>query len=116
MKILLLTLALAAPFAGAQTVWRCGPEGRIYSDRPCTDGRSLSAADRRSDAERAEGAAVSAREKHALATLQAQRKQREHEAVERGLGPAAIKRLPVETKAPAVKPRRKKKAKAPAAG
>ena len=43
MKILLITglLCMAAQAAQAQGVWRCGPEGRSYSDTPCKDGRAL---------------------------------------------------------------------------
>lgn len=108
---LILSLALTASAAAGQTIWRCGPEGRAYSDTPCADGRAVTAADRRSDAERAEAAAVSVREKKALNTLAAQRRQREQEAVERGLGPAAIKRLPAEAAAAPAKPDRKTKRK-----
>jgi len=51
-----LTLS-AALFAGlcaaqptsalAQVVWRCGPEGRTYSDSPCPGGQALAFHDRR---------------------------------------------------------------------
>ena len=47
---LMLVLLLAGPL-NAQTVWRCGPDGKTYSDRPCTDGSTLDHADKRSDAE-----------------------------------------------------------------
>jgi hypothetical protein len=56
-------LALAwLPCAGtAQTVYRCGAEGRSYSHTPCHDGRALDVRDARSPAERAQGAAAAER-------------------------------------------------------
>ena len=104
LSLVLTLLLLAAGVAPAQSVWRCGPDGRSYSDTPCADGRALLASDRRSDAERAEALAVSTREKQALDTLAAQRRQREADAVARGLGPTAIQRLPDEAAAAPPKP------------
>ena len=41
-KPLIVALALALPLAAAaQTIWRCGPDGRSYSSTPCADGRSI---------------------------------------------------------------------------
>ncbi len=45
-----LALAGALPLwaaAQGQAVWRCGPEGRLYSDTPCAEGRVLAATDAR---------------------------------------------------------------------
>jgi hypothetical protein len=49
-RAVLLALALfAAGGAQAQTqVYRCGPEGRIYSPQPCVQGRAVDVADPRS--------------------------------------------------------------------
>ena len=42
MKHLLTALAMALPlWCAAQTVWRCGPHGRVYADAPCSEGRRL---------------------------------------------------------------------------
>ncbi len=38
---LLLGVAAAMSPLQAQTVWRCGEDGRSFSDRPCTDGQRL---------------------------------------------------------------------------
>jgi hypothetical protein len=40
--------ATATPAAvGTTTVWRCGPEGRVYSDTACADGRAVDVSDPR---------------------------------------------------------------------
>ena len=43
MKTLLsiLTLALVPLTATAQNIWRCGPDGRAFSDTPCPQGRQI---------------------------------------------------------------------------
>jgi|CXWL01.1.fsa_nt_gi hypothetical protein len=64
-------IAAAAVFvaasAPAQTlapdVWRCGPEGRSYADRPCLDGRVVAVADDRSAEEVQAAHAVAERER-----------------------------------------------------
>jgi hypothetical protein len=38
---LLLGSAVALTPSQAQTVWRCGEDGRSFSDRPCADGQRL---------------------------------------------------------------------------
>ena len=44
-----LTTALlaccASTLAHGQTVWRCGPDGRVFSDSPCAEGRLLATVD-----------------------------------------------------------------------
>jgi len=37
----------------AQTVYRCGPDGRIYSQSPCPQGRAVDVSDERSATQRA---------------------------------------------------------------
>ena len=52
MKHMLMTLALALPLCCiAQTVWRCGPDARIYSDTPCADGRRVDVPQARPDSD-----------------------------------------------------------------
>ena len=50
----------------AQTVWRCGEGGTLYSDRACADGRPLKVADARSSTDVAAAQATAAGE-HAFA-------------------------------------------------
>jgi len=37
----------------AQTVYRCGPDGRVYSQSPCPQGRAVDVSDERSTEQRA---------------------------------------------------------------
>ena len=48
----------AAPLAAAQTVYRCGPEGRVYSQTPCPQGRAVDVSDPRTAAQRADAQAL----------------------------------------------------------
>ena len=66
-----------APGAYAAGIYRCGPDGRTYSQTPCADGRLIDAADPRSDAERAEAKRVAARERNTAADLERERRARE---------------------------------------
>jgi hypothetical protein len=87
-KRCVLTLLLAAAAGAfsnvpAQTVWRCGADGRSFSDRPCSDGRPLqmaALADRRSADEVAAAQAVVAREQRLAEALHRERLQRERQA------------------------------------
>jgi hypothetical protein len=49
-SLLLATLLLAAGHADAasQKVFRCGPDGRVFSQTPCKDGYEVNADDKRS--------------------------------------------------------------------
>jgi hypothetical protein len=73
----LLLLAVLASPADAAGIYRCGPDGRTYSQTPCADGRLIDAADPRSDAERAEAKRVAARERNTAADLERERRARE---------------------------------------
>ena len=66
-----------APGAHAAGIYRCGPDGRTYSQTPCADGRLIDAADPRSDAERAEAKRVATRERTTAADLERERRARE---------------------------------------
>jgi hypothetical protein len=59
--------------ASAQTVYRCGPEGRSYSQQPCVDGRVVEVADARSDLERREGEAAASRQSRLARTMERER-------------------------------------------
>ena len=41
--LLLWALAPLSALAAGPTVWRCGPDGKTYSDTPCPGGRTLEA-------------------------------------------------------------------------
>jgi hypothetical protein len=77
---LLLVLLIAGPL-NAQTVWRCGPEGRTYSDRPCTDGSTVAHTDKRSDAEVRAAREVVARDQALARELHRQNREAEKDAL-----------------------------------
>ena len=43
--------------AAAQTVYRCGPAGNVYTQQPCADGRAIDVSDPRTPAQAAEARA-----------------------------------------------------------
>jgi hypothetical protein len=55
MKSLCLAAAALAICSGAaaQKIYRCGPDGRIYQQAPCTEGKAINAADNRTPEQRA---------------------------------------------------------------
>jgi hypothetical protein len=73
---LLLMSGLASAFAAAP-IYRCGADGRTYSQAPCEGGRLIDAADPRSEAERVEARRVVARERKAANDLERERRARE---------------------------------------
>ncbi len=98
---LVLALALALVLvaqAQAQAVWRCGPDGRSYSDTPCSEGRSLAAADARSDAQVQAARDVALRESRLAEQLRQERLKRD------ALPPAVKVRLATVHKAPPAAP------------
>lgn len=103
---LTLVLLIAGTAAQAQTVWRCGADGRSYSDSPCPDGRPVAVADARSAAEVSQGQAVLAGDRRLAQQLAAERREREREALARGSGLAAI--APGAAIRPASKPKASK--------
>ncbi len=108
----LLTLAwLAAQSAPPQTVYRCGPEGRVYSQTPCADGKALSVDDPRSANQQKAARDVAERDAEQARKLTDERRRRE-EAV-KGQQAAGFK-APVPADA-ASAPMRKGKAKPPSA-
>jgi hypothetical protein len=108
----LLTLAwLAAQSAPPQTVYRCGPEGRIYSQTPCADGKALSVDDPRSATQQNAARDVAAKDAEQARKLADERRRREEAA--KGQQAAGFK-APAPADA-ASAPARKGKAKAPSA-
>jgi len=104
---LLPLLAQAAP---PQTVYRCGPDGRVYSQTPCADGKALTVDDPRSASQQKAAREVTAREAEQAKKLADERRQREQAA--KGQAAAGIKPAPAAETASA--PARKPKAKAAA--
>lgn len=92
--ILALLLAAVGGAGTAQTVWRCGADGSLFQATPCAEGRRLALRSAPPAAAVKEAQAVTRRERRALQTLAGERRLRESEALERGLGPAAIRPLP----------------------
>ena len=77
-----MTLLLLAATAGqAQGVWRCGPDGRSFSDTPCKEGRELSLPQARPAADVDSAQDMAQREKALAAQLVRERQQREAAAV-----------------------------------
>ena len=68
-----LLAGLASAFAAAP-IYRCGPDGRTYSQAPCADGQLIDAADPRSEAQRVEARRVVARERTAANELERERR------------------------------------------
>jgi hypothetical protein len=89
--------ALAAP---PQTVYRCGPEGRVYSQAPCADGKPVTIDDPRSASQQSAAREVAARDAQQARQLAEERRQREAAAA--GQGMVGIKAAqPAEGKASA---------------
>lgn len=88
MLLLLLGPTLAA---SGQTVWRCGNDGRSYSDMPCPGGRAVDVADVRDADQRAQAQQVAVREQQLVQHLRQERGQRLREAQALGQGAAGIK-------------------------
>jgi len=83
----LLALLIAAagllPQARAEGVWRCGADGRSFSDRPCSDGQPLSMAALSAEpsaAQRRQAQDVAARAQRLADGLRQERLQRERAA------------------------------------
>jgi len=88
-----LVLLLPALGTQAQDVWRCGPEGRSFSDRPCAGGEPMAMAalaDIRSAAEVQSAREVAVREQRLAESLRQERLAREQVARSGGLGPPRV--------------------------
>lgn len=58
MRRRLVLLGACLPLAAAaQTVYRCGPAGNVYTQQPCADGRAIDVSDPRTPAQAAEARA-----------------------------------------------------------
>ncbi|MBC7955061.1 MAG: hypothetical protein H7Y33_04205 [Cytophagales bacterium] len=108
---LAVCLVCASTGVQAQTVYRCGPDGRAYSQTPCPQGRAVNVSDERSTEQRS---AAEAR----VREDQTRGDALERERLDREAGkPAAASKIdgrpaPPEPATPASKPSKKKKPKA----
>jgi hypothetical protein len=89
-KSLCALLLLAAPLLAlaqteAQTVWRCGADGRSYSAVPCAEGRALSVSGARPTHEVQSAQRVAERERQLAERMQSERVQRDAVAPGTGL-------------------------------
>lgn len=92
-----LTVALGALLcvcgAKADTVYRCGPDGRQFSDQPCAEGTALQVDDSRTPAQQREAAEAAQRDAALAAQMTDERHEREATAAARGsaarIGPVA---------------------------
>lgn len=100
--LVVLTLAALPLLAQAQTIWRCGPDGRSFSDSPCAEGRMLEVADTRPSQDVAEARALADREIRLADRLRRERLR--EESAQRGNGLAALG--PVSSAAGVKAPRR----------
>lgn len=104
-RTLLSTVILCLPLlATAQTVWRCGPEGRSFSDQPCSEGRQMALAVDPRPADDVHTARLQAARDIRLAETMRRERLRQ-EALLRGsglasLGPQDVDRLKAEKAAP----------------
>ena len=73
----LLAALLVCAGAQAQTVYRCGPDGRVYSQAPCPEGRAINVSDERSEEQRAAAEARVRGEQARVEELARERRDRE---------------------------------------
>lgn len=107
---------LACGLAGAappQTVYRCGPDGRIYSQTPCSDGREVTVDDSRSPAQQRAARGVAAQEAKTAQQLADERRQREAAANKNSVA-IGIKPAPPAEPASSARPPKAKPAAEPA--
>jgi hypothetical protein len=76
-----ILLSAVAACAQAQGVWRCGSDGKQFSDKPCSQGRTLETLDTRPAADLAAAQDAAQREKSLAAQLTKERQQREAQAL-----------------------------------
>jgi hypothetical protein len=94
----LLLAPLLSP-AAAQKIFRCGPEGKTYSQTPCKDGYEVNANDQRSPEQRKAAEDVVKREAKLTETMAREREAKE--AVAAKQAPTIIGKPPVSAPAAA---------------
>ena len=89
---LALLFATLLPAAQAQTVWRCGPDGRSYESQPCKDGRAVELPGARPPADVLAAQRVAEADQRLARQLRDELLQRERELQARGPGLSAFGR------------------------
>ena len=111
---LVLASAVAAQERGSDTVYRCGADGRQYSDNACLDGKPVAAADARSAEQRRHAEEVVRRDRELADRLAKEREQRERNAPAAvGIGSSGAKATSTAAATGPKKSPRKKKQKNP---
>ena len=93
----------ASALAQAQQLWRCGPDGRAYSDTPCADGRVMASVDPRPAADVHAAREMAQREQRLADRLREERVRREATSPGAGLtgiGPVKERLKPQAMPAP----------------
>ena len=75
-----ILLSVIASSAHAQGVWRCGADGKRFSDKPCAEGRALESLDARPAGDLTAAKDAAQREKALAAQMAKERQQREAQA------------------------------------
>jgi hypothetical protein len=75
--LLLLALVSGCHAVHAQSVYRCGPDGRSYSQAPCAHGRAVEVNDERSPQQQREALDVAERDRALADSLEQDRHARE---------------------------------------
>ena len=91
-RVVLWALMALPVLTQAQTIWRCGPDGRSFSDTPCAEGRTLAVADTRPSQDVAAARMLAEREIRLAERLRRERLSEEREQLGSGLaalGPAS---------------------------
>lgn len=87
--VLVLLLAALGP-AGAVTVYRCGADGRSYSDTPCADAREVAVDDARSAAQVSEAQRIAAVDRRLAERQSAERRMREAQSMAATAAPGQL--------------------------
>lgn len=84
--LILLLLATASQLAAAQNVWRCGADGRQFTDKPCEQGRVLDGLEPRPVQDVAAAQSMARRDQALAAHMVKDREQREAQALKATAG------------------------------
>ena len=110
-----LILATSGADAASQKVFRCGPDGRIYSQTPCKDGYEVNADDKRNAEQRKTAEDIVKREEKMAEKMARERQAQEAAAAKQGpsiiANPSAAK--PGASAASAAVAKKKRQAKKP---
>jgi hypothetical protein len=87
-RLVAASICLACGLAAAQgkPIYKCGPDGKTYSQVPCAEGKLLESSDPRTAAQRAEARRLEARQRE-----EAAKKERERLAAEKAAKADAAK-------------------------